>query len=100
MQEYSVLLEKVRLYVPSLSEVVRIASIQKQNDVACNEPWSIVLQASSSSSPVCALIPPTTEVASLLNDLQSGVTEFIANPSKMAKLQVEVPVLFICLLKI
>ena len=82
------------MYHRYLTEVVRIASIQKQNDVTCHEPWSIFLQALSSSSPVCALIPPTTEVASLLNDLQSGVTEFIANPSKMAKFQVEVPVLF------
>ena len=94
--EFTSLLELLHLHAPSLVKLITtIAKEVNKADtaVSCCKHWINLLQALSSASPVCALVPPTEEVHKMLKEMESSGS-LKSNAKKMAFLQKEAPVLF------
>ena len=93
-------MELIHLHAPSLQKL--LTGVAKKEvevkdgttvSVTCCKQWRDLLQALSSTSPVCALVPPTEEVHAILKEMQSS-SLIKADIRKMAVLQKEIPVLF------
>ncbi len=94
--EFTSLLELLHLHAPSLVKLITtIAKEVNEADtaVSCCKHWINLLQALSSASPVCALVPPTEEMHKMLKEMESSGS-LKSNAKKMAFLQKEAPVLF------
>ena len=73
--EFTSLLELLHLHAPSLVKLITtIAKEVNEADtaVSCCKHWINLLQALSSASPVCALVPPTEEVHKMLKEMESS----------------------------
>lgn len=99
--EFADLMNKVKMYVPCLTDLLTTLSKNKlvypskeePSRVFCAKEWTEFLQALASPSPVCALVPPRENVIQLLKVLQVS-DACKANADTMVLLQREIPVLF------
>lgn len=99
LEEFVELVELVKVHAPSLTQVI-MSTAKEENvnvkgecKITCKQTWCEFLGAISSSSPVCALIPPKKDVLGLLREMQES-DSFLSSPEKLLLLQTETPSLF------
>ena len=98
-EEFTCLVQLIEANAPTLLRLLTkvVNTEMKTKDggtlIPCKKVWKDFIEALSSASPVCALIPPKKEVIDLLNEMQNS-DSFKSNPCKLSLLQKEVPTLF------